>query len=269
MFSQSGSEIVNISKKLGTWPDIVVTNNKDESSINNELKKQYIIHYTSRELDDFGGTGIDSAMLDLLCEDRVMIVVDTKLTKQVYTDILGMVVGQFIITLNGWLKIVPKSITKDYFIYNGHPGLVSKFPELAGLDPQQKVIDRYNKNDAYTTMGSIIHLVTDEIDGGPILASKEVAAPELPDDVFSVLHDTSCDLWVKFLRSRLLGFSDTTLIDSCIVGLYPYHYASGQKFFSKEDIELKMDNIEPIFGGGISVWELLAFREKLNWGLSR
>ena len=37
LFSQSGSEIVSISEKLGHWPDVILTNNMDKNTFHKDL----------------------------------------------------------------------------------------------------------------------------------------------------------------------------------------------------------------------------------------
>ena len=37
LFSQTGSEIVDISKKIGRWPDVIITNSQDYNKINTNI----------------------------------------------------------------------------------------------------------------------------------------------------------------------------------------------------------------------------------------
>ena len=37
LFSQTGSEIVDISEKIGRWPDVIITNSQDYNKINNNI----------------------------------------------------------------------------------------------------------------------------------------------------------------------------------------------------------------------------------------
>ena len=84
-------------------------------------------------------------------------------------------------------------------MWNGHPGLITKYPELKGKDPQQKAIALGLKSS-----GCIIHRVTPEVDSGEIVASKEIQIENLePADVFSKLHETSVNLWVEFLKTKI------------------------------------------------------------------
>ena len=81
-------------------------------------------------------------------------------------------------------------------IYNGHPGLITTHPVLKGKDPQEKA---YNLG--LTVSGCVIHGVTEGVDEGPVLREKLVEIQNLNlDEVYSVLHKASIDLWVDFLQ---------------------------------------------------------------------
>lgn len=102
-----------------------------------------------------------------------------------------------IVTLHGWMRIIPKSVCDKFTIYNGHPGLITKFPELKGKDPQIRAMN-------YTTIGSVIHRVTDVIDGGEILYSAETE--NKPNtDIFQTLKQTSLTTWEQFIEERIHG----------------------------------------------------------------
>ena len=103
LFSQTGSEISNLSLALNRDPDFVITNaNLDEID--------------SRVGVDFRLNNEESKTLDIL-------------------ENLDFNIDKTLITLNGWLKIVPPDKCNTYNIYNGHPGLITKYPELKGKDP--------------------------------------------------------------------------------------------------------------------------------------
>jgi phosphoribosylglycinamide formyltransferase-1 len=112
---------------------------------------------------------------------------------------LRLVLGQFkdpIVTLHGWLRIMPPSICNQFEIYNGHPGLITRYPELKGKDPQQKAFDL-----GLETSGCVIHEVTEGVDEGRILRSREVSIRELEiEQLFHILHQISISLWVDFLK---------------------------------------------------------------------
>ena len=39
LFSQTGTEIVEVASRLGKWPDYIFTDNKDKNSWHNSLRK--------------------------------------------------------------------------------------------------------------------------------------------------------------------------------------------------------------------------------------
>ena len=49
-FSQTGSEIVNISRAIDRWPDLVVTNKQDNKTTHVELVKRVRLENTTGEL---------------------------------------------------------------------------------------------------------------------------------------------------------------------------------------------------------------------------
>jgi phosphoribosylglycinamide formyltransferase-1 len=167
LFSQTGSEIVEVSQALNRWPDLIITNERPD-----HLRK------------------IHPAL-----EGKVVFV-ENKPTEEE----LGTVLGQYgnpLVTLHGWLRIMPPYICNRFEIYNGHPGLITKYPELKGKDPQQKAFDL-----GLETSGCVIHEVTEGVDEGKILRSEEVTIKGLEiGELFRILHQTSIGLWVDFLKN--------------------------------------------------------------------
>jgi len=104
-----------------------------------------------------------------------------------------------IVTLHGWMRIIPAEICEEYEIYNGHPGLITKYPELKGKDPQEKAF-----NLKLSHSGCVIHRVTNIIDDGEILKARQIDIEGLTlDEVYERLHDTSIDLWCEFIKEIL------------------------------------------------------------------
>ena len=168
LFSQTGSEICEVSKEIGRWPDWVVTNKENWDDINPELIDHTIISYVPDRPD-----------------------------ASHYKAYLRK--HDTIITLNGWLRIVPPEICDEYEIYNGHPGLITTYPELKGKDPQQKAFDLKMEYG-----GCVIHDVVSEVDAGKILAERTIPIKDLSlDKVYSALHNVSVHLWVDFLKGKL------------------------------------------------------------------
>ena len=173
LFSHTGTEIHNISKRLGIRPDKIVTNlSPGNSKINKQLLKgKYnIVHTRSKpEVSDYN---------------------------RLFTR------GDFV-TLHGWMRIVPKSVCKDIEIYNLHPGLITQYPELKGADPQSRI---YNGIKTYKDVGCVIHQVTEVLDGGQVIMSRSThnnfsGESQLTDK----LHEIAGDMWCDFLSHKLKG----------------------------------------------------------------
>lgn len=165
-FSQTGSEIVEVSKLLNRWPDLIITNQRPE-----HLRK---IHP------------------DLV--DRV-IEVENKPSEAELLDLINHYKDP-LITLHGWLRIMPPNLCNKFEIYNGHPGLITEYPELKGKDPQQKAFDL-----GLEYSGCVIHKVTEGVDEGEILRSRKVYIKNLElSELFHILHKISISLWADFLN---------------------------------------------------------------------
>ena len=172
-FSQTGSEIVELSKFLGRKPDLIVTNNFEEKiKFNPEL----------RELN----VTIMSAKHDLLMAYFR--------NQSVYN------ISQTIISLHGYLRILPPDICEQYEIYNGHPGAITLFPELKGKDPQEKV---WLENEKYNIIGSVVHRCTAELDAGDIVKSVMVCNRcYSKEEVYASLKMTSLSAWNFFMKEK-------------------------------------------------------------------
>jgi folate-dependent phosphoribosylglycinamide formyltransferase PurN len=172
-FSQTGSEIVAISKAIGRKPDLIVTNNVDES------KYQY--HPELRQL----GVVIQSAKHDVLMTyfsgDNLYAPENT------------------IITLHGYLRIIPADVCDKYEMYNGHPGLITHYPELKGKDPQIRAWEG-----KYPVIGSVVHKVTAGVDEGEVVKSLcYTNRTESVDEIFGVLKDSSLQSWIWFIKDKV------------------------------------------------------------------
>ena len=174
-FTQTGSEIYNIIKHTGRVPKKIITNKKKKqfSKINPYLLDEYgyLIHR-----------------------------IPSNPTEKDYLKSLKEVSKSDIITLHGYLRIIPDSICNKFMMYNGHPGLITKYPELKGKDPQEKAFMMKLK-----TTGSVIHEVTPKVDGGDIVCAKEISIEGLSlDEVYTALHKNSSQLWCDFVKQNIL-----------------------------------------------------------------
>jgi len=166
-FSHTGSEIVNLSKRLGTAPDRVITNKSpDETGIHTELPDLVKeLNYTTAK-PEHG----DYDRLLLNCRDCIC-------------------------TLHGWMRIIPKKICTEYDMYNLHPGLVTKYPELKGKDPQARVQEHHEY------IGLVVHRVTEGVDEGEVLVESSCLNRSYNEkQVTTKLGGMAVDAWVDFFK---------------------------------------------------------------------
>ena len=169
LFSQTGSEIVNISESIGRWPDLIITNRQ---------------------------SGYDNINSKIMTNGRSHVVFTEK--KPEVDRYLQLIREGSFVTLHGWLRIIPPEVCEAYEIYNGHPGLITEYPELKGKDPQERAFEG-----KYKTAGSVIHEVVPEVDAGKILKEGEVDIEgKSLDEVYSTLHKVSTNLWIEFLKEK-------------------------------------------------------------------
>lgn len=176
-FSQTGSEIADISESLGRWPDIIITNDRPA-------------HLRT---------------IDERVAKKGFVTVPNKPTVEELRLYLNQLVPKdTIVTLHGWLRIMPKELCVEFNIYNGHPGLITEYPELKGKDPQQKAWAGIQMG-KYPIAGAVLHKVTAEVDEGEILdySCFSVDVKLSLDELFRILKGVSLDMWVKFLKENL------------------------------------------------------------------
>ena len=171
-FSQTGAEIADLSESLGRWPDLIVTNRRPS-------------HLRT----------IDSRILDK--QHDLLTIVENKPSVEIYKSLIYD--KNAIITLHGWLRVMPKEICDNYEIYNGHPGLITEYPELKGKDPQVRAHEG-----KYPIAGAVLHKVIAEVDEGKIIAEERFNASGLSlDELFRILKDRSLYMWGNFLKKVL------------------------------------------------------------------
>lgn len=180
-FSQSGSEIYEISKLLGRFPDNIITNKSLENieKINPRL--------------------LEEAYKSFVFIPRVAAPIE-------YKTAIGVA---SIVTLHGFLRILPPEVCFRYSIYNGHPGLITRYPELKGKDPQARVWNEY-KDNARLYHGHVIHKVISAVDDGQIEATAYFKSNDLYGEYKNIetyiaeLHRIAIHNWVAFLKKKLL-----------------------------------------------------------------
>lgn len=170
-FSQTGSEIVEIAKAIGKWPDVIVTNERPNSlrQIHPDIK-----------------------------ESTKLVTISNRPTQKELEEVLEYY-KEPLVTLHGWLRIMPAEICEKHTIINGHPGLITEYPELKGKDPQIRAF-----NSKHEVMGCVLHKVTAGVDEGKIIAEERFNAYNITEeDMWKVTRDRSMYLWVTFLKKSL------------------------------------------------------------------
>lgn len=165
LFSHTGTEIVKLSRRLGRTPDVIITNKPPGcDDIHEGIQENVYLPNKPNKIDYRGVLQPDS-----------------------------------VITLHGWMRIIPPEICEEYEIYNLHPGLITKYPELKGADPQKKVAEA--EDGTYEEIGCVIHRVTAGVDEGPILSYNSVRNVFHGESTISCrLHDMATELWLDTLN---------------------------------------------------------------------
>ena len=149
-FSQTGSEITEIAKSLNKWPDVIITNERPSN--------------------------LRAINPDLL-EKNLLVTIPNKPSEEDLKEILDYYKDP-VITLHGWLRIMPPRICESYNIFNGHPGLITEYPELKGKDPQMRAL-----KGEYPVMGCVLHKVVAGVDEGKIIAEERFNAFNITEAV--------------------------------------------------------------------------------------
>lgn len=173
-FSQSGSEICNIAKKLKRVPDLIITNR--ESLEHPKSVHAQIYHHIDK--------------LVFLPKSPTVAEYNTAI------KLLDVPTEDILITLHGYLRILPAAVCKKYEIINGHPGLINVYPELKGKDPQDRAV-------GYPLIGSVLHRVTEVVDDGEIIASS--SCDNYYNNAYTIslkLKSLSHKLWIDFLSDK-------------------------------------------------------------------
>jgi methionyl-tRNA formyltransferase len=181
LFSQSGSEILEVSTRIGRFPDAIITN---------------------KPLEDMDR--INPKLLELAFDRFIFI--SQKPSIDEYKEAIRRA---DMVTLHGFLRILPSEICGRYRIFNGHPGLITKFPELKGKDPQKKVWHKH-ADTPYKLHGHVIHEVIPEVDAGKIVSERQFFSENIYTEFDSLdlyiakLHKLAIENWVEFIKKRII-----------------------------------------------------------------
>lgn len=107
-----------------------------------------------------------------------------------------------LILLMGYLRIIPEWMCKEFIVYNLHPGNIEKYPELKGIHPQKKAIERRLRD-----TGCVIHRVDREVDEGKVVISSrvDIFPEDTEDSLIDKLSVDAKNLWIKFLINLKKG----------------------------------------------------------------
>ena len=192
-YSGSGREIYEISKRLGRFPDRIITNQKDISKTTPEL-----LAVCEKENIDF-----------------------VQVLNPTVEDYRELFLPESLVTLHGWSRIIPAEICEENEIINIHPGntiertVIDKefyngypilVPIIIGKDPQKKALEI-----RAPYVGVTIHKCSAKLDLGEVLAFKEVKnkyvneflTEEILNKFIDELRQVSIDLWIPILQKKL------------------------------------------------------------------
>lgn len=173
MISMTGSEVIAVSEKLGILPSLIVTNN--------------IRKISPRNMEIFGENNVEIHTLPF---------------KPGVVDYLRTRINlKELITLHGYLRILPAELF-PYLggnVYNGHPGLITVYPELKGFNKQEDVAGNQEK---YPYCGSVVHKVIPELDAGEVVSAYQVInRANTIDEAYAILRETSLNSWIHFFTN--------------------------------------------------------------------
>jgi folate-dependent phosphoribosylglycinamide formyltransferase PurN len=175
MFSRTGYELYCIIKVLKLLPTQIICNRKPQKE------------------------GIDERFWNFLKDQDYDITFVTKSPSVEEYDLFLQPPERHLITLHGWMRIVPPPICEKFDIYNGHPGDIVTYPELKGKDPQQKAHSLGHK-----TLGTVIHKVIPEVDNGPVISTAKINNTFHDVDSISIaLREESIFLWTEFIKQKV------------------------------------------------------------------
>lgn len=174
LYSQTGSELLQLIKKQGRSPDVILTNTKQD--INPGLYnpgRTLVVHRPHSDIMDW--------------------------LRHSYPD--DVIRSRVTVTLHGYLRILPPDICSRYRIYNGHPAAIDLYPELKGKDPQVRT---WENRGSYKFIGSVVHEVVPEVDEGKIVKSVHLTnRAQSLDDMFDMLKVSSLSAWDFTLKEIL------------------------------------------------------------------
>jgi folate-dependent phosphoribosylglycinamide formyltransferase PurN len=170
--SQSGQEVYNIMSFFKRKPDAIITNRQDDIGLFIPLLQEK-----------------DEGKLNWITLPKNPEPIDYKKVLKKFKNP--------VITLHGYLRILPKAICAKYEIYNLHPGLITEYPELKGKDPQKRAIEA-----SHPRVGCVIHRVIPEVDEGEIIMSNAINTLTVDKDrLYLNLRSMATVMWYDFFQN--------------------------------------------------------------------
>ena len=167
LVSQTGSEVIAISEKLGILPSLIVTNR--------------VTKISEKNMRIFGKNNVE------------IVVLPNKPTLEQY--LRSGLLEKELVTLHGFLRIIPEGFFPHFKgeMYNGHPGLITLYPELKGFNKQEDIAGNQKK---YPYCGSVVHKVIPELDSGEVVAAEMIVnSAHTIDEAYALLRETSLSSW--------------------------------------------------------------------------
>jgi folate-dependent phosphoribosylglycinamide formyltransferase PurN len=171
-FSQSGQELHNIISFFNRKPDAIITNRQDDIGVFMPLLLEK-----------------EKGAVNWISLPKKPNVKDYKTALEKFNDP--------VITLHGYLRVIPEDICDSYEIYNLHPGLITEYPELKGKDPQERAI-----KSKYEKIGCVIHRVIPEIDCGEVIMANSIDTANLDEETqYNNLRALATVMWYDFFNN--------------------------------------------------------------------
>lgn len=185
--------LINGAPKLGFAIDLVISNKPDAYGLKRAKKHQIPCKIVERQLfqsqEDF--------------DHALTVILDEK--------------NPHLIVLAGFMRILGKKFVRHFYgrIINIHPSLLPKYP---GINTYQRALDAQE-----ASHGATVHFVTEELDGGPIIAQQSVeispdeTAETLAKKTLRIEHILYPEVVNLFASGRLKMAGGKVMLDKKIV----------------------------------------------------